>query len=58
MFTFRPLNNVDIKPHKGIITKLKKGQYSYDSEFIHIDNLELSTDNIEEKACSYIHQCY
>ena len=52
MFTFRPLNNVDIKPHKGTITKLKKGQYAYDSEFIHIDNLELSIDNIEEKACS------
>ena len=52
VFTFRPLVNVDIKPHKGTITKLKKGQYSYDSEFIHIDNLELSTDNIEEKACS------
>lgn len=52
VFTFRPLTTVDIKPHKGTITKLKKGQYSYNSEFIHIDNLELSTDNIEEKACS------
>lgn len=52
VFTFKPLNNVDIKPHKGTITKIKKGQYSYDSNFIRIDNLELSTDNIEEKACS------
>jgi len=52
VFTFRPLVDVDIKPHKGTITKLKKGQYAYDSDYIHIANLELSTDNIEEKACS------
>ena len=52
VFTFQPLHDVDIKSHKGTITKLKKGQYAYDSDYIQIANLELSTDNIEEKACS------
>lgn len=52
IFTFQPLHDVDIKSHKGTITKLKKGQYAYDSDYIQIANLELSTDNIEEKACS------
>ena len=52
VFTFQPTLDVDIKPHKGTITKLKKGQYAYDSDYIQIANLELSTDNIEEKACS------
>ena len=52
VFTFQPTLDVDIKPHKGTITKLKKGQYAYDSDYIQIANLELSTDNIEEKAYS------
>lgn len=47
-------NNINshIKPHKGTIIKVKKGQYKYESEFITIDNLQLSTNNIEEKACT------
>lgn len=52
IFTFRPLHDVDIKPHKGTITKIKKGHYSYDSEYIHLDNLELANTNVEEKASS------
>lgn len=52
IFTFKPLKPVNIKTHKGTITKIKKGQYSYDSEHIHIDDLQLSTENVEEKACS------
>lgn len=51
IFTFKPTTPVEIKTHKGTITKIKKNQYAYDSEFIHIDNLELSTESIEEKAC-------
>lgn len=52
IFTFEPNASINIKSHKGIISKEGKGKYSYDSEFIHIDDLELSTDNIEEKACT------
>lgn len=52
VFTFQPSTPVDIKPHKGKIIKVKKGQYSYDSEFIRIDDLQLSNENIEEKSCS------
>lgn len=52
VFTFQPTMPVDIKPHKGKIIKIKKGQYAYDSEFIKIDNLHLSTTNIEERSCS------
>ena len=52
IFTFKPLHDVDIKSHKGVITKIKKGHYSYDSDYIHIDNLELANTNIEEKASS------
>lgn len=52
VFTFQPNLAVDFANHKGSITKVKKGHYSYDSPLINIENLELSTDNIEEKACS------
>ena len=53
VFTFAPGNvNLHLKPHKGVITKVKKGQYSYESEFITISDLQLSTKTIEEKACT------
>ena len=52
VFTFQPNLEVDFANHKGLITKVKKGHYTYDSPLINIANLELSTDNIEEKACS------
>lgn len=52
IFTFEPLNPVNIEPHKGTVTKVKKGHYSYDSPFIRISDLQLSNTNIEEKACT------
>lgn len=52
IFTFEPLKPVNIEPHKGVITKERKGHYSFNSQFINISDLQLSTSNIEEKACT------
>jgi len=52
IFTFEPLKPVNIEQHKGVITKVKKGHYSFDSEHINVSDLQLSTSNIEEKACT------
>lgn len=52
VFAFRPLNPVNIPAHKGIITKVSKMHYSFDSEHISISNLELANANIEENAAT------
>ena len=52
IFTFRPANVLNFKTHKGIITKVKKMHYSFDSDILHIDNLELANDNVEENAAT------
>ena len=52
VFTFRPKSPVNIKQHKGTITKVKKMHYSFDSEFIQITDLQLANENIEEKAAT------
>jgi ribonucleoside-diphosphate reductase alpha chain len=52
VFVFRLTNWVKLPQHKGTITKIEKGKYSLNSEFLHIDNL-LDTDiNVEEKAAT------
>ena len=52
VFVFRLTNWLKLPQHKGTITKIEKGKYSLDSEFLHIDNL-LDTDiNVEEKAAT------
>lgn len=48
IFAFRPTNEIQVLPHKGTITKVKKKQYSFDSEFIKLSNIELASDKIEE----------
>lgn len=52
IFTFEPLKPVNISQHKGKITKVKKGHYTFDSEYINISDLQLSASCIEEKACT------
>lgn len=52
IFTFRPLKEVNIPQHKGVITKNKKMHYSFDSEYINITDLQLANENIEEKAAT------
>ena len=52
VFVFRLTNWLKLPQHKGTITKVEKGKYSLNSEFLHIDNL-LDTDiNVEEKAAT------
>lgn len=52
IFTFRPANTINFKTHKGRITKVKKMHYSFDSDILHIDNLELANDNVEENTAT------
>ena len=52
IFTFIPTQPTTVSPHKGIITKLKRGHYTFDSDYINITDLQLSTDNVEEKSSS------
>lgn len=52
VFVFRLTNWLKLPQHKGVITKVEKGKYSLNSDFLHIDNL-LDTDiNVEEKAAT------
>ena len=52
VFVFRLTSWLKLPQHKGTITKIEKGKYSLNSEFLHIDNL-LDTDiNVEEKAAT------
>ena len=52
VFVFRLTNWLKLPQHKGTITKIEKGKYSLNSDFLHIDNL-LDTDiNVEEKAAT------
>ena len=51
-FAFRPNLGIKIIPHKGIITKKSKMHYDFKSDIVHITELELANDNIEEKAAT------
>ena len=51
-FEFNPVFLRDIKTTKGTITKVKKGEYRFDSEVAKFSNLHLSNSKIEEKACT------
>lgn len=52
VFVFRLTNWLKLPQHKGTVTKVEKGKYSLNSDFLHIDNL-LDTDiNVEEKAAT------
>lgn len=50
VFAFRPNMEIKIPNHQGIITKRSKMHYDFKSDMIHITELELANDNIEEKA--------
>lgn len=52
VFAFRPLKSVNFPIHKGVITKKGKMHYSYKSKELEIGNLQLATDNIEERAAT------
>lgn len=52
IFAFRPLNPVNIENHKGVIKKVSKMHYSFDSTFISISDIQLANTNIEENAAT------
>jgi ribonucleoside-diphosphate reductase alpha chain len=52
VFAFRPNATAKIPSHTGTITKNKKMHYTFKSDYIEIPDLQLSTDNIEERAAT------
>ena len=52
VFAFRPNATAKIPNHTGTITKNKKMHYTFKSEYIEIPDLQLSTENIEERAAT------
>lgn len=52
VFAYRPNVAAKIPNHTGKIIKVKKNHYTFKSEYIEIPNLQLITDNIEEKAAT------
>jgi ribonucleoside-diphosphate reductase alpha chain len=52
IFAYRPNVAAKIPNHTGKIIKVKKNHYTFKSEYIEIPNLQLITDNIEEKAAT------
>ena len=52
IFAYRPNVAAKIPNHQGKIIKVKKNHYSFKSELIEIPNLQLITDNVEEKAAT------
>ncbi len=54
IFAFEMPEGSEIKPTNGKIIKIKRGQYKFESEFFSIDNLQLTTDKIEERAITIL----
>lgn len=52
VFAFRPNATAKIPNHTGVITKVKKMHYKFTSEYIEIPDLQLSNDNVEERAAT------
>lgn len=52
VFTFRPDRECSIPNHKGVITKHGKEHYSFDSEYLNVDNIVLAITDVEERAAT------
>jgi ribonucleoside-diphosphate reductase alpha chain len=52
IFAYRPNVAPKIAYHQGKIIKVKKNHYTFVSDYIEIPNLQLITDNVEEKAAT------
>lgn len=50
IFTFRPKQQLNIQNHHGVITKKSKMHYSFDSEYLHIEDLQEANISVEENA--------
>lgn len=53
VFAFKPANPVAVTQHKGIITKEKKGHYSFRSEYFNIGNLVTVMEPEEQAVTLY-----
>lgn len=54
VFAFEMPEGSEIQPTTGTIIKVKRGQYQFTSEHFTIDNLQLKTDQIEERAITML----
>ena len=52
IFAFRPNISISVDNHKGVIIKKSKMHYSFKSQFIEIENLQLQNEDTEEKAAT------
>lgn len=52
VFTFRPDRECTIPNHKGTITKHGKEHYSFDSDYLNVDNIVLAITDVEERAAT------
>lgn len=52
IFAFEPNIRISAEPHKGIITKKSKMHYSFKSQYLQIDDLQLANNNVEERAAT------
>lgn len=50
VFTCRNTESKNIPEHRGKVTKIRKMHYSFDSEYLHIDNLNV--EDTEERAAT------
>jgi hypothetical protein len=50
VFAFKPEYEFKFKEHTGVITKVAKMKYSYDSGYLTIPELDSRNQNVEEKA--------
>ena len=50
IFAFKPDYELKFKEHTGVITKIAKMKYSYDSGYLTIPELNSKNQNVEEKA--------
>lgn len=50
VFAFKPDHEFKFKEHTGVITKMAKMKYSYDSGYLTIPELDSKNQNVEEKA--------
>lgn len=52
IFAYESNVRMNLPTHKGVITKKSKMNYTFTSEYILINKLQLANDNVEEKAAT------
>ncbi|MGN0144307.1 MAG: adenosylcobalamin-dependent ribonucleoside-diphosphate reductase [Clostridium sp.] len=52
IFAFRPNMSISVDNHKGIIIKKSKMHYSFKSKYVEIGDLQLRSEDTEEKAAT------